>query len=186
MARYYRRRTYTRVVRPKKKWASCYTVLSGNISINSSQQFFYNRELCINSTESGTPTPVIIKTGNFRVQFDLTLNVGASGAVSARAYIIYVPQGWEFGSTAEQMYTSYDQIVRQHPEWIMTWRQLDFGNANAAGSVDTSVVRMSSRMKRNLNSGDRVIFLLLGNGAFENVQTQGVVQGACQYWTCAN
>lgn len=186
MARYYRRRTYTRVVKPKKKWASNYSVLSGDITYGGSSSFFYFIDLAKNSTESSNPTPVVVKTGNFRVQFDLTLNVGTSGAVSARAYIIYVPQGWNFGSSNELLYTGFTQIVEQHPEWIMMWRQLDFGNANAQGSVDTSVVRMSSRMKRNLNSGDKVMFLLLGTGAFEGVQQRGVIQGACQYWTCAN
>lgn len=182
MSRYYRRRTYTRVVKPKKKWASNYYELSGDVqSAGDGQSFWYAKPLGRNTTEVNSPTPVIVKTGNFRVQFDLTISVGASGAIAARAFVIFVPQGWP-STTID----NYQNIVKDHPEWIMVWRQLDFGNANAAGTYDTSVVKMSSRLKRNLNSGDSVIFLILGTGDFTNVTYKAKIAGAAQYWTCAN
>ena len=185
MARYRRyRRTIIRV--PKKKWASNYINITGQLANGTDGNFYHSQQLAINATESNAPTPVVVKTGNFRVQFDLTLNVAASGAVSARAYIVYIPQGWNIGSDPTTIVNNVGSLVSQHPEWILAWRQLDFGNANAAGSVDTSVVRMSSRLKRNLNTGDRVNFYLIGNGDFTGINFRGNLTGACQFWTCAN
>lgn len=186
MARYYRRRSYTRVVRPKKKWASGYKTIAGAIQTGTGSSFVYNTNLVENSTDSSNPTPVIIKTGNFRVQFDAVLNVGGSGILTARAYVVYIPEGWNLGTTGAEIYLNIDNIVAQHPEWIMVWRQLDFGNANASGSVDTTVVRMSSRLKRNLNSGDKIVFAILGTGDFTGITFRGQVVGGAQFWNCAN
>lgn len=184
MARYYRRR-YTKVVRPKKRWATNMYNFSGAILYGSNNTIAYSKQLVENNTEGSSPAPVMIKAGNFKAQFDTVLTVGASGDVSARAYIVYVPQGYTIPTDAS-MFLTISNIVGQHPEWILVWRQLDFGNANAAGSVDTSVVRMSSRLKRNLNTGDSIYFFLIGQGEFAGVTTKGAVAGACQYWTCAN
>lgn len=184
MARYYRRR-YTRTIAraPKKKWASCYKNISTDLEYGGSGDFYAYKELAENSTESTSPTPVIVKTGNFKMQFDMYLNVGAAGTVTARAYIFYVPEGYFSGTILS---TTLSDIVTKHPEWIIAWRQLDFGNANASGSVDTSVVRMSSRLKRNLNSGDKIYFAVFGTGNFTGVASKGVLNGGCQFWTCAN
>lgn len=187
MARYYRRRYRTIVRAPKKKWATGYKDISGVFEYGDSTRFVYHTPLVVNSNQSSDPTPVIVKTGNFRVQFDATIKVGASGAIEAKAYVVYVPEGWNIGTEGSE--TSISQlrnIVAQHPEWILVWRQLDFGNANAAGTFDTSVVRMSSRLKRNLNSGDRIMFIILGSGDFTGIDQKGQVEGAAQYWTCAN
>lgn len=184
MARYYRRRYRTIVRAPKKKWGSNYVNISQVINYGTDGSFSAYQALCRNSTETTAPTPVIVKTGNFKVQFDLILNVGGSGAIEARAYIFFVPQGFYDDGFPDQI--SIVRLVSQHPEWIMAWRQLDFGNANVAGSVDTSVVRMSSRLKRNLNSGDQIYFAVVGSGNFTNIETKGSIAGAAQFWTCAN
>lgn len=181
MARYYRRRR-TIVRAPKKRWASNVLPMDGNIVRDNNGQFHYTLDLAKNNSEGTSPAPVIIKTGNFRVQFDVNINVAATGLIAARAFVIYVPQG--LLSTAD--YPNIQTLVNNHPEWIMTWRQLDFGNANAAGSVDTSVVKFSSRLKRNLNTGDRIVFAIIGEGDFTGIQYAATIRGMTQFWTCAN
>lgn len=185
MARYRRyRRTIIRA--PKKKWATnIVDITSNGATYDSENTFHYATILAQNKSESTSPTPVIIKTGNFKAQFDLLINVSSSGMVAATAYIIFLPEGY-FDPSITPDSPMWGRMIYNHPEWIMVWRQLDFGNANAAGSVDTSVVRMSSRMKRNLNSGDKIYFVILGTGQFAGTGNSTHVNGSVQYWTCAN
>lgn len=186
MARYYRKRSYTRVVRPKKKWATNIVNLFNNdATFGTDGTFIIPKLIASNKKEDTAPSPVIIKTGNFKVQFDLTVNVGAAGVVAATAYIIFIPEGY-VTDTASVTAAQWSTIIESHPEWLLLWRELDLSNANAAGSVDTSIIRASSRLKRNLNSGDKIYFVLLGSGDFTGVQTRASLRGACQYWTCAN
>lgn len=181
MARYYRRR-YTRVVAPKKKWCSNLKSLVGvAVEYQNPSEFSVIKDLVINNSDGATPTPVVVKTGNFKAQIDMTINVGATGTIEAAIFIMFVPQGMTLTN-----YTNINNYITCHPEWILAWRQLDFGNANAQGSVDTTVVRFGSRLKKNLNSGDRICLFVLGSGNFTGVQTNGVLNGRIQYWTCAN
>lgn len=181
MARYYRRR-YTRTIKPKKKWCSNIKAFVGEaIQYQNTSEFYVTKDLVTNTSDQSSPTPVVIKTGNFKLQMDMTINVGVAGNVEAAIFIMYVPQ-----SITLTNYTTISNYVTCHPEWIMAWRQIDFGSANAAGSVDTSVITMSSRLKRNLNSGDKVCLFVIGSGNFTGVQAHGILNGRVQYWTCAN
>ena len=181
----YRRYRRTIVRAPKKKWATNIISLNGGVETGTGNgHFSFWKMLAENKTETSSPIPVIVKTGNFKVQFDMIMNVGSSGVISASAFVLFIPQGVLTETTAN--YDTVESVVKNHPEWIMSWRQLDFGNANQAGSVDTSVVKFSSRMKRNLNSGDAVVFTILGTGDFSGVSFKSSVNGMAQFWTCAN
>lgn len=184
MARYRRyRRTIIRA--PKKKWASNYVGLdSDEVTYGTDGSFVYSKPLAGNAVEGIPPTPVIVKTGNFKVQFDLVINVAVSSIASAQAYVIFIPEG--YFQTVTPTTNMWLNAVTKHPEWIMMWRQLDFGAVGTIGSIDTSVVKMSSRMKRNLNSGDQIYFLILGLGEFAGVTQKAAIRGAAQFWTCAN
>lgn len=185
MARYRRyRRTIVRA--PRKKWASNYvSVDSDTVTYGADGTFAYSKNLASNGTELIPPTPTVIKTGNFKSQFDLTINVAIGSIVSAQAFIVFIPEGY-FQGVSPITTTMWTNAVIKHPEWLMMWRQLDFGAVGAAGSVDTSVVKMSSRLKRNLNSGDQIYFLILGHGEFAGVTQKANIRGAVQFWTCAN
>ena len=98
MARYYRRRR-TIVRAPKKKWGSNMVGIDMNVT-NSGQTIdsgFRAVTLAANKTETTAPTPVIVKTGNFKIQGDLYYTgTGQSiGHPSATLYIVFVPQGME-------------------------------------------------------------------------------------------
>ena len=88
MARYYRRR-YTRVVRPKKKWASCIDVWRSR-SITSTP---FVIDLATNSAQSASPTPSILKVGNFKVTADIIARFSTSTSISliGTLYILFVP-----------------------------------------------------------------------------------------------
>ena len=169
--RYYRR--YTRVVAPKKKWAS--NLVSGTIGTAGSGQALYI-DLVGNSTQAASPTPVIVKAGNFKVQGDAFVDTRAGGQatiISAQLFILYCPEG---------VNTNLDQVITQHPEWVMAWTTLDLPITNAVAVASGSRFTLSSRLKRNLNSGDRIRIVIRGGGENNII----VCHFTAQYFTCAN
>ena len=107
MPRYYRRR-YTRVVKPKKKWATNLVGLNPTKTTqNNTVMFQY--VICQNANPTNVPTPVILKTGNFKVQCDAFFNLSEGTAVEFSAYIMYVPEGISFSS-----YTDVSMFIEKH------------------------------------------------------------------------
>lgn len=166
--RYYKRRTV--VVRPRKRWATNFKQgeISGTTDV-----------LVSNASPTSSPTPVILKVGNFKIQGDLTYHFnleGSSVAPRVTVVVFYLPQGIEPGaSTANGILTS-------HPEWILAWKQLDCSGSATPGTVYGNSFSMSSRLKRNLNSGDRVCI-----GSVSDIGTVTPdIKYSCQFWTSAN
>lgn len=176
MPRYLRRR-YTRVVKNRKRWATNLIQAQSNVQSTVAGNAAVI-DLVVNSTQSSTPTPVIIKTGNFKLQFEYQFTSVPSGTVvgsSMNAFIVYVPEGIVLDN-----YTNTTSYVNAHPEYIMGMRAIDIGSA----SGNTNVTSLSSRLKRNLNSGDKIQLLVIGklaNGSTGNLN--GYVNILGQYWT---
>lgn len=196
--RYYSRRT--RTVRPKKKWATNITRLVGTqdaiVNILPKTQaeythYLYSSALVTNSATTSIPTPTILKCGNFKLKGDLRLEFTLEGAgtnvrvAGCVAYIVYVPEGYDVNA----------QIVYQHPEWIMAWTPVDMNlvRNNVTTSQDVQKFSISSRLKRNLNSGDRVMLLMDILFAPESSLVAAINANilftpaiGVQYWTCSN
>lgn len=190
MARYYRRRYTRTIVRaPKKKW--CSNILDvimetpgAGVSHPVATLSSSFMTLAENKTEANSPTPVVIKTGNVKFQADLHFAKGSTASTSAEPvatlYIVYVPQGWLI-NTAQ----SASSLVANHPEWIMAWKVLESVYVTAVTSIDdSSRFTITSRLKRNLNSGDSVAAIVIYDNLPEGIT--GVIRGKCQFWTCAN
>lgn len=174
--RYYKR---TRVVRPKKKWASNIKLIN-----ESGTGTACVIELCSNSSPTSTPTPVILKTGNFKVRVDSQVTYGASVEwwPSLSFYVMYMPEGMSLGTNPDA--DAVSTYVTRHPEWILC-SGVAGSNTVTASKFDLETVTFSSRLKRNLNSGDKVVLLCTapyGTAAFSGILLRGVVK----YWTCAN
>lgn len=178
MPRYYRRRA-TRVVKPKKKWASNLVNLSPTSDTTGGNSVVYKYVICQNANPTNVPTPVILKTGNFKLQCDAFFNLSANAAVSFSAYIMYVPEG-----TVLNGINDVTALIARHPEWIMAWKYSTFDYVSGAANIDT--IRVSSRLKRNLNSGDSIMFLGVGITDTGVTYTNHGIKGMCQFWTCAN
>lgn len=195
--RYYRSRV--RYIKPKKRWASNIakdpfrfpteigvgtprglTVYSGSATV-----------LVANSVQNSSPTPTIIKTGNFKIQGNFTQLGNLSNTdltYGCTLYIMYVPQGFNISDTNVMR-----SLVADHPEWIMAWSLLDT-NAATNGLTSLNKFSCSTRLKRNLNSGDRICAIFLSslvylgpNEALTAAQTTTLTGDIeCHYWTCAN
>ena len=183
--RYYRSRT--RVIRPKKKWAS--NIKTVRIESSSSSSAVTVATLVQNSTSTSSPTPVIVKAGNFKVSVDVVCAFPVSTATIAQptvfCYIIFIPEGVSVDND-----TSVSNVVAAHPEWVLAWKQIDLDYVTSSTAYTGSkAVSFSSRLKRNLNSGDRIIIGFVRDVAVPsgtaNTGVFGVV-GQVQFWTCAN
>lgn len=181
--RYYRRRTV--VVKPKKKWATNMVEIGPTYKTENNRLIFYQK-LCENSAQTGNPTPVILKTGNFKLQVDGTFSPTTGAPVSFVTYVVYVPEGVLPAPNAANFMPAIIDLISKHPEWVLAWRYSsnDFINTSGPGNVDS--VKVSSRLKRNLNSGDSIYFFGIATTSGANTFNSADCRGVCQYWTCAN
>lgn len=184
MARYRRyRRTIVRA--PKKKWCSNLVALNMNVSNTgaSATEAYYIQTVANNKTETTIPTPVIVKTGNFKIQGDLNFQhsgtVDTTAFTTATLYIIYLPEG-----IIPNDYATMNNVIQNHPEWIMGWRYLESGVMNPNKWTDSNRFSLSTRLKRNLNSGDSIAAVLIMTALPSGGSAQ--LKGQCQFWTCAN
>ena len=187
MARYYRRRYTRTIVRaPRKKW--CSNMLDINISASSINQGTQEQpvwtlssgtDLAVNKTESTAPSPVVVKTGNFKLQADFVGNNFTSGSDMTMC-ICYVPEGVTPIGAA-----SIKDLMIKHPEWIIAWKKVDLDIDSNGAVTATNKITLSSRLKRNLNSGDKIsMFLFSTSGCTSSSML--IIRGMCQFWTCAN
>lgn len=163
----------TKTRRRGKKWSPVLIDIVGETRTISAQAAGgWNIDLCANSVlTSGAPTATVIKCGNFKVSFEVETGAANYNAVTGRCYIMFVPQG----------VTPDANWPQQHPEYIMAWRACQVGG-------NTSAVTIQSRLKRNLNSGDKVILIVHVYNYME-AQSPAIackIVGACTYVCCNN
>lgn len=162
-----------RRIYPKKKWCPVFINFGENepqITVNSQTVQTITRDLCVNSAATSiAPTATIIKCGYFKVSFELDSQLGNSQVLSGFCAIMFVPQGL----TPDKDYPTI------HPEYMMAWRSFNIGTPNS------NVVTIQSGLKRNLNSGDRVIFFIRVINNSESVNFTFKLQGAVTY-VCRN
>lgn len=177
MARYRRyRRTIVRA--PKKKWATN-IVNFNNTTAGTNTQQYAAIQLVTNSVQASSPTPVIVKAGNFKIQGDVYVVPGASGAqTEVSLYVMYIPEGINLNSV-----DTAKNIILAHPEWIMAWKFVNANRASTTATDNSESFSFTSRLKRNLNSGDSIYLLCM---ALSSNMSSSVFAGMAQYWTCAN
>lgn len=174
--RYYRRRTIIRA--PRKKWASNITTRNFTIAPGGDTGIPYI-QLVSNAVQSSAPTPVIVKAGNFKVNADFSITTSGTADIHLIAFIVFLPEG--IASANNQQ---FGNLINSHPEYIMAWRQLDTIPSVTTSDQHLESVTFSSRLKRNLNSGDSVVFGILDQSTTQVSLIK--TQITCQYWTCSN
>ncbi len=168
MARYYKVRRVYRRCYPRKRWAS--NIVSNNrlvtIDANSKIGFAFD-VLCTNSSQSSQPTPVLLKFGRIKLKGDVRTDVNnANNFVSAVIYCVYVPQGM----------TTTSSILTDHPEYIIGWTTISLDSGNTFSC--------SSSLKRNLNSGDKILLLFQVDSVNSTTSARNFnFYYTAQYWT---
>lgn len=174
-----RRYYYRRVVRPKQKWAinnvSCFinsdTTSAENIGSNG---YFRFQNVVINGIDSvaapaSSPPPPVIKTGRFRLKG--TLGVVFPETYSVTLFIAFVPQGFDLATgvlnNSPPGKSLLNNVFYHHPEWVIGWTRKDYSSTSQSNEIS-----ITSRLKRNLNSGDRIIVGYLAV-SYSSTQTIG-------------
>lgn len=170
-----RARRYTRAVyRPKKRWASHLFHFGAT-----TQSDYLNVKLAENSESTQVPTATIIKTGNFKVNIGLTLNRSQSlrAGYNVTVAIMYIPEGVQVNSGS-----AIEEMMMKHPEWVLACKYKTFQPIDEEETMTTNL-EVSSRLKRNLNSGDTVNILVRTSANF--VSSIGLA-GIVRFWSKAN
>lgn len=156
-----RYRGYRRLTRtyPKQRWQiTCVNPEPIRLSATIASNTFYavHKTICqsVVPTDSAAQSVVsannIVKTGNFKVKGSFNFSGTDTKYISMIIYVIFVPQGITPDNTAVSTTNLATSIFYSHPEWVMCWTRKD---VDESGSDDFSI---SSRLKRNLNSGDSI------------------------------
>lgn len=126
-----------------KKWSPVWIDNNQTIQITAGGSSYGTYNLCLNSTSTDSaPTATVIKTGNFKLNFDSQTVNSFSGY--GLAVIMFLPQSFD----------PFDGLPNAHPEWVLAWRSFDPGYS-ALQSLS-----MQTKLKRNLNSGDKIILFV--------------------------
>lgn len=143
------RRTFYTARRRTVKWSP--HLLEQQLSITANPGDFGSYQLLAkNTSDNTTPTPSVIKVKNFKVSIDTTLPTVDISLMYFNAYVIFIPEG----------VTITPDTPKQHPEWILAWKSI-----NNVMHTQRDCTVLTSRLARNLNSGDAVYVLFTGNKA---------------------
>lgn len=154
-----------------KKWSPVLVELNPDAQqVNANSNIFFSTTICENSNNTNTaPTATVIKVGNLKVSFECECASNRTIFASGQAFIMFVPQGL----------TPTTDYANQHPEYIMVWRSF-----NPSGAV--SAITMQSRLKRNLNSGDKIVLFYKVRNDDPNANITIAFRGVATYVCCAN
>lgn len=170
MARIRRRRYY----RKKASWSSRIQEL--NISENAAAggTFFIQRDLVTNPPQADNNISQKFTVKNIRAELETQITTTNPAAVNfMRAYVMFVPQG----------VTIEANLPLNHPEWIMAYRWI--GSAVLNSTPYFPALKLSSRLARKLDTGDRITFLIIGDN--NDTQATGLnCNGLVRYNTKAN
>ena len=155
---------------PRKRWASNIFTKNTLVTLNSGVNTAENYEtICVNSVQTASPTPVILKFGRLKVNGDIRTDLNSNANfVSGTMYVVYAPQGLEVNYL----------LTTQHPEYILGWAQISLDSGNSFS--------FSSPLKRNLNSGDQIAIFFYVNSVNTVQATRNFnFYYTCQFWTTA-
>lgn len=172
--RRYRRRFYK-----KGRWSANINNLYAQSIFAQSGTGFITIDLQTNPAQNNTTVSqqYTVKNVEMTYEVETTLNNSQSILENLQAYIIYVPQGMVVTET----------LPFNHPEYIMAYRWLGSPNPDSATyPVGRNPLFIKSRLSRRLQTGDKIIFLLIGQNPQESGGIPMEVRGLVRYWTKAN
>lgn len=173
---YYRRRRYRR-----KIWSTRIKNFSGNQLATGGSNFVIYQNLCTNPAQTDDTVSNKYTVKNINLQLELSNNSTASGYVeNLQAFVVFVPQGY----IPTGVPAAYADLPYDHPEWIMAHRF--YGSAFSDNSPYYSPLRLHTRLSRKLDTGDRIVVIILGRNT-NSSQSQTIdYQGLVKYNTKAN
>lgn len=185
-----RRYYYRRTSRPKQKWSinmvDPLVSTTGNYTIQSGAGASFGTVVCTNSTRidsaasSVTSAAQVLKTGRWKFKGLLT-NVTTS--FNYLIYLAYLPEGYT--QDVSVGFNEGQDVFYRHPEWVLAWTRKDYVAVEQSNEVS-----LTSRLKRNLNTGDRIELrvLMVNMGSTQQTinQNSSILRGTVSYCCRAN
>lgn len=168
MPRYQRTPSKTIIKAPRKKWNLGRSFVNSDATSYSVAVSQY-QTIMANDNDTSVPTPTAIKAKRIKVYGCLTVQSQVPQQttpqpVSWNSYIVYCPQivYASMPSTLTELNTFLTQIIRDHPEWVMSRRNLaiNWNGGQPSESVSYKWTQSTGKLSRILKSGDRIIFVL--------------------------
>lgn len=181
------RRRYRRRFR-KKNWSTRLTNFTGSQLATAANNFIIYQNLAQNPAQSVDTVSNLFTVKNINCQVELQ---GSASQIieNLQAYIMYIPQGYVPTGTPG----AYADIPFDHPEWIMAHRYYGSPNIEFQQTPGTTAntpgfppLRLRSRLARKLDTGDRIIILILGNNTSQTQSAELNYSGLVKYNTKAN
>lgn len=147
-----RHRRYRRYYRRRSNWSSRINELNISETLAANGDFFIQRDLVTNPAQTDNNISNKFTVKNVRAELEAQVTSSEATAINfVRAYIMFVPQGVPVNGS----------LPTNHPEWIMAYRWV--GSPVANGSPYFPALRLGSRLSRNLDTGDRITFIIIGS-----------------------
>ena len=178
MAKYRRYRKYTR---RRHIWSSRLQNFSGAQSVATNTEFVIYYNLCSNPVQSQDTVSQKYTVKNISCQMELATEdyIDPRYVENLQAYICFIPQGYIPTGTP----SAYADVPYNHPEWIMAHRY--FGSCLQDMNVFYPPLRLRTRLARKLDTGDRIVLIILGKNTKTETATLSY-QGIVKYVTKAN
>lgn len=177
------RRTTKRTIivrKPKVKWSPHMETVDYTVTLSSGSNFtFYPHVVAANATDSHLPSVPVVQVT--RINFQGQLGTAGTANLDWFAYLMYIPEGMDAGLATVDNWIAF---INQHPEYIMNRRIIEPGDT---ANNTTATISMQTRMKRNLNSGDQVVLLLIAHSLTAPSSARNIsIYGQLSYYTKVN
>lgn len=168
-------RRYRRYRRRSGKWSTRLTAINVSQLTTAGNAFFVFRTLATNPVQDDNTVSQRFTVKNVNCQVNIEWQTGGgtnpngSYVENLQHYILYIPQG----------FTLSENTPFEHPEWIMAYRLL--GSPQDDASPGYLPAKISTRLARKLDTGDRIVYLLLGSntgpsGTSTTIRIDGLVK----------
>lgn len=179
------RRRYRRYHRRSGRWSTRLQNISGSQSVSGQNQFVIYYNLAQNPAQSPETVSQKYTVKNLNLQLQLEQPNGETNIYSVenlQAFIMFIPQGF----IPTGVPSAYADVPYQHPEWILAHRFFGSVQSETTGTTPGyPALRLRSRLARKLDTGDRIVVIILGNSTTSNTTTLDYY-GLVKYNTKAN
>jgi len=167
----------------KSSWSTRISNIEGAqlVGANNKAIIYYN--LCKNPAQDENTVSNKFTVKNIDLQLELSNASSSSGTSDLedfQVYICYIPQGYVPTGTPSY----YENVPFDHPEWIMVHRYVGLPLGDAATSY--LPLHIKSRLARKLDTGDRVVLIILGKNTSTSQGYTIDYRGLVKYNTKAN
>lgn len=179
------KRRIKKYYRTKGRWSANIKTLT-NSTINATPGTFFDfSDLCTNPVQTDNSVSQQYTVKNVEVSFEIEFNPGQGSSTSGNiieglvTYIMFVPQGM----------TVTETYPNTHPEYIMAYKFYGSPNyelTNTNYTPGRNAVRIKTRLSRRLQTGDKIILLIVGSNSSSSTTLNLDYNGIVRWWTKAN